>query len=134
MSHDGCMAAKAQVPEGQGPGGRESPERVSPGQPPVEQEPAEQEPAEQEPEAERRRPVHAGTIRAQARRAEHAADTREALVAAARLLFARDGFDDTGTEQIVAEARVTRGALYHTSAAKPALSRAGWARPAGAVG
>jgi len=48
-----------------------------------------------------------------ARRAEHAADTREALIGAARRLFAADGFDDTGTEQIVAEARVTRGALYH---------------------
>src|ERR1700733_4646451 len=133
MSHDGCMAAKAQVPEGQGPGGRESPERVSPGQPPVEQEPAEQEPAEQEPEAERRRSVRAGTIRAQARRAEHAADTREALVAAARRLFARDGFDGTGTEQIVAEARVTRGALYHHFRDKADIFRAAMAEAAADV-
>ena len=59
-----------------------------------------------------------------ARRAEHAADTRDALIGAARRLFAAHGFDGTGTEQIVAEARVTRGALYHHFAAKEDLFRA----------
>jgi AcrR family transcriptional regulator len=83
--------------------------------------------------AHRRRVVRAGAIRAQARRAEHAADTREALVAAARRLCARDGFDGTGTEQIVAEARVTRGALYHHFRDKADLFRAVMAEAAGDV-
>ena len=67
------------------------------------------------------------------RAAEHAADTREALIAAARRLFARDGFDGTGTEQIVAEARVTRGALYHHFRDKADLFRAVMAEAAGDV-
>ncbi len=68
-----------------------------------------------------------------ARRAEHAADTREALIAAARRLFAANGFDGTGTEQIVAEARVTRGALYHHFRDKADLFRAVMAEAAGDV-
>jgi AcrR family transcriptional regulator len=70
---------------------------------------------------------------ARARRAEHAADTRDALVAAARRLFAANGFDGTGTEQIVAEARVTRGALYHHFRDKADLFRAAMAEAAGEV-
>src|SRR6201995_1236236 len=69
----------------------------------------------------------------QPRRAEHASDTRGALVASARRLFSAPGFDNTGTEQIVADARVTRGALYHHFRDKADLFRAVMAEAAGAV-
>ena len=39
--------------------------------------------------------------------------TKGRLVAAARALFARDGYAQTGTEAILAEVGVKRGALYH---------------------
>jgi AcrR family transcriptional regulator len=71
--------------------------------------------------------------RSSARRAEHAADTRGALTAAARRLFAEHGFDGTGTEQIVAEARVTRGALYHHFRDKADIFRAAMAEAAAEV-
>lgn len=58
------------------------------------------------------------------RGAEHAADTRQALIGAARELFVEQGAVATGTEQIVARARVTRGALYHHFQDKSALVRA----------
>jgi AcrR family transcriptional regulator len=69
----------------------------------------------------------------QPRRTEHASDTRAALVASARRLFAAHGYDGTGTEQIVADARVTRGALYHHFRDKADLFRAVMAEAAGAV-
>ena len=73
------------------------------------------------------------SARSRARRAEHAADTRESLLTAARAQFAAHGFDGTGTEQIVAEARVTRGALYHHFRDKADLFRAVMAQAAGDV-
>ena len=69
----------------------------------------------------------------QPRRAEHASDTRTALITAARSLFAAHGYDGTGTEQIVADARVTRGALYHHFRDKADLFRAVMAEAAGSV-
>jgi AcrR family transcriptional regulator len=45
--------------------------------------------------------------------AERRAATRAALVEAGRRLFAERGFAAVGTEELVAAAGVTRGALYH---------------------
>jgi AcrR family transcriptional regulator len=46
-------------------------------------------------------------------RAEQAAGTRSELMRTARELFAERGYAGVGTEEIVARAGVTRGALYH---------------------
>jgi AcrR family transcriptional regulator len=50
--------------------------------------------------------------------------TREALLRVGRELFAERGYAGVGTEEIVAEAGVTRGALYHHFADKRDLFRA----------
>ncbi|OJZ74410.1 TetR family transcriptional regulator [Mycobacterium paraffinicum] len=53
--------------------------------------------------------------------AERAADTRGALISAARPLFASLGFAESSLETIVRDAGVTRGALYHHFADKTEL-------------
>jgi AcrR family transcriptional regulator len=50
--------------------------------------------------------------------------TRDAVLAAAHELFAERGYAAVGTEEIVARAGVTRGALYHHFDDKRALFRA----------
>ncbi|HET7487151.1 MAG TPA: TetR/AcrR family transcriptional regulator [Acidimicrobiales bacterium] len=57
-------------------------------------------------------------------RAARAAGTRSHLVAVGRELFAERGFAATSTEELVARAGVTRGALYHHFAGKQELFRA----------
>lgn len=47
------------------------------------------------------------------RRQEYADATREALLESARVRFIQDGYAATSIEQVVRDARVTRGALYH---------------------
>jgi AcrR family transcriptional regulator len=65
--------------------------------------------------------------RLKTRRAEQAEGTRTALVDAARSLFAERGYAAVATEEIVAAARVTRGALYYHFEDKRDLFRAVYA-------
>jgi AcrR family transcriptional regulator len=62
--------------------------------------------------------------RARRTQADRSAATRDALVAAARRLFAAQGFAEVSADSIVAAAGVTRGALYHQFADKTALFEA----------
>jgi AcrR family transcriptional regulator len=57
-------------------------------------------------------------------RSQHAEATRRAVLAAARSFFGRKGYAQTSVDEIAAEARVTKGAVYHHFAGKEALFRA----------
>lgn len=58
------------------------------------------------------------------RKAEQSEATQAALLRAARELFAERGYAGTATEEVVARAGVTRGALYHQFRDKEDLFRA----------
>jgi AcrR family transcriptional regulator len=55
------------------------------------------------------------------RRQEYSASTRRALIDVATELFAERGYAGTSLDEIVAGARVTKGALYHHFSGKQAL-------------
>jgi AcrR family transcriptional regulator len=65
-----------------------------------------------------------GSERGRRRQAERSAATRRALLDSGRALFAAGGFAGTAREDIVGQAGVTRGALYHHFVGKEQLFRA----------
>ena len=72
-------------------------------------------------------PTHVG------RRETEARATREALIEAALELFTERGYAAVATEEIVARAKVTRGALYHHFEDKRDLFRAVFQRVEGGL-
>ena len=62
-----------------------------------------------------------GSVTARRTQGERTAQTRAALVAAARRLFGAEGFAEVGAERIARDAGMTRGALYHQFADKADL-------------
>src|SRR3954467_12580511 len=73
----------------------------------------------------------APTSRRAGRREAEAQATRDALIRAALELFTKRGYASVGTEEIVARAKVSRGALYHHFADKRDLFRAVFERVEG---
>jgi AcrR family transcriptional regulator len=71
------------------------------------------------------------TTKAPGRREAEARATRDALIEAALELFTERGYSGVGTEEIVALAKVTRGALYHHFTDKRDLFRAVFERVEG---
>jgi AcrR family transcriptional regulator len=67
--------------------------------------------------------MHTVSMDVKGQRAAQGRATRDALVAAARDLFGRRGYADTSTEDIVAAAGVTKGALYHHYGSKQDIFR-----------
>ncbi|MHB8235781.1 MAG: TetR/AcrR family transcriptional regulator, partial [Solirubrobacteraceae bacterium] len=55
------------------------------------------------------------------KKVQQGAATRQALLDAARELFGRQGYAATSLDQVVAAAKVTKGALYHHYAGKQEL-------------
>ena len=68
--------------------------------------------------------MHTQSTDVKDKRVAQGAATREALIQAARDLFGGQGFADTSTDELVARAGVTKGALYHHFRAKEDLFRA----------
>ena len=65
--------------------------------------------------------------------AERLAATRAALLREARAVFATEGYEAAGTEEIVKRAKVTRGALYHHFRDKRDLFEAVFTEVAGGI-
>lgn len=68
--------------------------------------------------------MHTGGTEVKDKRVAQGAETREALISAARELFGRRGYAATPVDEIVEAAGVTKGALYHHFSDKEALFRA----------
>src|SRR4051794_15280541 len=72
--------------------------------------------------------IHTYSMNVKRTQAERTEATRDALIEAARALFAERGYADVGTEEIVRAAGVTRGALYHHFGGKRDLFEAVYER------
>ena len=69
-------------------------------------------------------PTPQGLLRKATRRQEYSASTKKALVDVASELFTAQGYAGTSLDEIVAGARVTKGALYHHFKGKQELFEA----------